>query len=64
MTTTELESRVLAMEAEITELKERLARSELESDVRISEAQFQRGECMPVDQAIEMLRHKQSAPAK
>ncbi len=64
MTTTELESKMLAMEAEIAELKERQERSEIESDLRIGDAQIERGEFMPAQQAIEMLRRKHNIPSK
>ncbi len=62
MTTTELESRVLAMESEIADLKERLERTEIDAAVRRGEEQIARGETIPVRQAMESLRRKYNIP--
>jgi hypothetical protein len=43
-------------------LKERLARAEIESDLRLGEAQIARGEFMPAHQALEKLRRKHHIP--
>jgi hypothetical protein len=70
MTTAELESKILAMEAEIAvlkerlELKERLDRAELDVIVRRGDAQFARGEGIPAQTAIEMLRRKHNIPTQ
>jgi len=64
MTTTQVESKIRAMEAEIADLRERLERNEFESDMRIAEAQFARGEAVPAREALEKLRQKLKIPAK
>lgn len=64
MTTTELESRVLAMEAEIAELKERMERTEIDAAVKRGEERIARGETIPLRQAMESLRQKHNIPAK
>ncbi|HVT82706.1 MAG TPA: hypothetical protein VHM90_18855 [Phycisphaerae bacterium] len=62
MTPVELESRVLAMEAEIADLKKRLERAELDRVVARGEADFANGKGIPARQAIDMLRRKHNIP--
>jgi len=62
--TTELASKVSAMESEIANLKERLERTEIEAAVRLSEAQFERGEGIPLEAAMESMRQKHNIPTQ
>ena len=64
MTTMELESKVLAIEAEIAELRERQERMEIDAAVRLSEEQIARGEAIPVRQAMESFRLQHNIPAR
>ena len=64
MTAIDFESRLLALETEVADLKERLERSEIDAAVRRGEEEIARGQTMPVRQAMESLRLKYGIPAR
>jgi hypothetical protein len=64
MIAVDLESRVRALETEVAQLKERLEESEIDAAVRKSQDQFDRGEGIPLRQAMEAMRRKYNIPAR
>ena len=69
MTTTDLESktaaletRLLAMEVEIAELRERIERSELQAIERRGDAEVALGQTVPARESLEMFRRKRDVP--
>jgi len=70
MTTTDLESktaaletRLLAMEVEIAELRERVERSELQAIERRGDAEVALGQTVPARESLEMFRRKRDIPS-
>ncbi len=62
MTTLELESRVLSLEAEVALLKQQLEQTRIAARIRRGLDQADRGQVLPARQALESLRQKYNIP--
>jgi predicted transcriptional regulator len=58
MTTTELETRVVALEAEVAQLRQALEQSRITARINRGLDQADRGEVLPAREALESLRKK------